>query len=619
MTGRSEQSTPAIGPRFLLGRRHPWLLVLLGIACASRNSADQEPLAIHAQSLGAQREARALEANFANGSDPDRAALEPLIVGFLSRYPEDPQAHRIRLRLAWLRIQQHRWPEAEQLANEVASTESGNVADGATLVRAAIANRRGRSREALGLLRPLAGRLIDENERDLWALESVQASLTERRYAEAIDWMTAWRVDASDEHVALVESQIARRLAAVPHGVLERALSRLTQATSLATLSAARARGRERMVELVRERLAEDALHRQDPQLARRLLDIAPPRFSRPETGAQLSQLALSEPLNTHLAAPVLGIVLEIDTPLLRRRTTEFVAGVVQTLDALGAASTIRIATRTAAPIDSGEYRHVLDELIQEGAVVVVSGLSSAWVRGAVDWFVTQQLALLSLDPVEPVKLENAFRMGIERDPIQRAWQSGVADARPDGILDGEHPFCSSSGTDSVSAPPAAATRRPTLVLDDPQCSATKAWHQTTRTNLPALWLGPEAASMLPLIPNRVPVGLITSLPLSQEPPPESLALWQRRLGRQPTWYEALGHDAAVLVAQALGPLPEEPVTGEIQVRRVRTEVAARLRAARGELWTTERNGFEGGDRIQRQWVVMTPASTKARRGQGLP
>jgi hypothetical protein len=96
--------------------------------------------------------------------------------------------------------------------------------------------------------------------------------------------------------------------------------------------------------------------------------------------------------------------------------------------------------------------------------------------------------------------------------------------------------------------------------------------------------------------------------------PPPSLEAWVKAHPSPPTWWMALGHDAAVLAWASIKDLPvqgtEDP--GEVEARRV--QVAASLAGARAELWTTDASGFGGGRTLPRTIGVREVTSHPGQR-----
>jgi hypothetical protein len=80
-------------------------------------------------------------------------------------------------------------------------------------------------------------------------------------------------------------------------------------------------------------------------------------------------------------------------------------------------------------------------------------------------------------------------------------------------------------------------------------------------------------------------------------------ARWLSSKGRPPTWYEALGHDAAQIAALALGPALREVVRDRERVRAIYRDVAARLASERWpDPWTSDGDRFDASRRLPREF-----------------
>jgi hypothetical protein len=76
-----------------------------------------------------------------------------------------------------------------------------------------------------------------------------------------------------------------------------------------------------------------------------------------------------------------------------------------------------------------------------------------------------------------------------------------------------------------------------------------------------------------------------------------------------PSWFEALGHDAAGLVRAALGNFPTARVDDARSVTELHQRAQAAVLGAEADLWTTERRGFAGAHEMARAWTVVAGAA----------
>ena len=77
----------------------------------------------------------------------------------------------------------------------------------------------------------------------------------------------------------------------------------------------------------------------------------------------------------------------------------------------------------------------------------------------------------------------------------------------------------------------------------------------------------------------------------------EDVRAFIERFGARPTYWTALGRDAAALAGAALAPLPIDATTDPKAVTQRRAIVQAGLQAARVRLWTSDDKGM-GADRV---------------------
>jgi hypothetical protein len=116
-------------------------------------------------------------------------------------------------------------------------------------------------------------------------------------------------------------------------------------------------------------------------------------------------------------------------------------------------------------------------------------------------------------------------------------------------------------------------------------------------------WDGPAADELWAVGAGR--------LPLLEGTRDELESRWLSRKGRPPSWYEGLGHDAAVIAAAVLGPAPAAPIRHPEGVRAAYRAVSERLpRLPLPALWTSEQDHFDASRRLPREFraVRTSPA-----------
>jgi hypothetical protein len=76
---------------------------------------------------------------------------------------------------------------------------------------------------------------------------------------------------------------------------------------------------------------------------------------------------------------------------------------------------------------------------------------------------------------------------------------------------------------------------------------------------------------------------------------------WIGRFGSPPSWFAALGHDAALLAGRAVEQLSDLETEDPAEVTRRRRQATELLARASGELWSTEATGFGGARTLPRK------------------
>src|SRR5207237_48562 len=143
--------------------------------CGGSSAATLPPEPAFANSAPAERAFHRIEARFAAAMPGARGDLEREVREFLSRFGADGRARLVRVYLAWIEVESGRAREGGALAHQVAAGPPGVVRDLAIVVEAAALRRDGKNAEALRLLLPLSGKIVDSNDRGLYSEELIHA------------------------------------------------------------------------------------------------------------------------------------------------------------------------------------------------------------------------------------------------------------------------------------------------------------------------------------------------------------------------------------------------------------------------------------------------------------
>ncbi|HEY5957653.1 MAG TPA: hypothetical protein VIV60_13910, partial [Polyangiaceae bacterium] len=138
-------------------------------ACSSAGNPSQIPQPTWARGPDAQRDARVIDSIWRDGSLRERQATVPLINRFIAQYPGEPRTRTMRLRLAWLSLENNDLDMAKSLIDGASLPSAGSDRDMARVLEATILARRGQPLLGLAQLRELGGGLIDSETRELWA------------------------------------------------------------------------------------------------------------------------------------------------------------------------------------------------------------------------------------------------------------------------------------------------------------------------------------------------------------------------------------------------------------------------------------------------------------------
>src|SRR4051812_27668768 len=185
-------SLAALGPLLLLGCRHSQSEVGL-------------PEASLSASAEAQASFRQLRAAWFSGSTSERRKLEPDLRRFLLRFPSEEPSDMVRVLLAFDCVSRGSLQEARVLIAQV-RVSVGAVHDFSRVAEAYALLRESKPEAAESVLEPLAGKIVDSDERLLFSELRVRAAASARRYTQAVKAAEELLMEApSDGRAALEE------------------------------------------------------------------------------------------------------------------------------------------------------------------------------------------------------------------------------------------------------------------------------------------------------------------------------------------------------------------------------------------------------------------------------
>ena len=607
---------------------------------------------------------------------PERAAREALrglLERFVAKFPDDALVPLAHVYLALVASELGDTAVADRELGLAGPVPTGTTHDLWTVARARVLRLRGEPEPALLLLAPLVGKNVDPIARSVFEEELSLAALATHRDYEAISYMDAWLRASSEESRGRATAAVTALVARLPKDVLLGALQAMrTQRTSL---------GYGVDIErILAQRLAQVATESGDAELARMLLDPdAGSLVVAGEAGVALGELATSRRGLNVVQGRTIGLLLPTASPGLRDESADVLRGVMW---ALGLPRGLRTrkhgaatATDAAAPAthagcaaaedapplgdprpsemlrlvtrdDAGSADRTegsLDELVGEGAGVVVAGLDAETSARALRWGRAHSVAVVALVPPAESDSSSAFGF-VLGEPRQNVIEA-LARAEPALVA---APVAPVIDTAEVSLYPPAGGRLgvlellppiscdvPTTRAGDPRFpltewsrSKTHAWlvsgsarcatdlvdelAQARARGVVGLTL--EAATMGPFTPSvrvvSASAGVVPDVGAASGRDDE-LRRFSTTLGTLSFW-TALGRDAATLSRVALGRLPSDDATDPRVVTQRRVLARDSLATAKARLWSTEKTGWSE-DRTMKRTVCVIDVSRSAK------
>jgi hypothetical protein len=581
----------------------------LVLGCASGETLPSPPTATLGQSVAAQLAYRPLEQAWREGSGGEREALEPKLTKFVQSFPTDPEARQVQVWLGWLALSKNRLDVAQSFADKASVDKVGSTFEAAQVLRAAILTRRGQPEQSLALLEPLSGKIIDARERDTWAREIIRADLRLKHDDDALKWALVWRLESSEDRRASTDREINLVLDQVSRPALDRLWSQLVSAERIATTSPTRKQGRIWMREAVTQRLARFAIDSRDSTLARRLLNDAWLPLQNNTNLRRLARVAARGEADVQNLTRAVGVIVELDDAEQRRRSSDLLTGMLQTLGELEAPNSVRLHTHEAPRGDQQAYAKATEDLYNEGVALVVGGFEPDSARTLAAQARAKMLPVIALARLaEP--LDSVFFFDTSDHAITERWlqttSSPIAAAR---VVTDQDPVCAADADAPCALWHKARVERVLLACGElcaqhlGQSAADAAW-------TPAVWLGPKAGEAADFWRDEQVKGVVT-FSRFVTPHAGDLDRWRQRFARLPSYYEVLGHDVAALAMAALREFPNSVAPDPASREKALRSVAARLAGARAALWSGESTGF-GPDRSLVPTFLIEPRSPRS-------
>lgn len=564
-----------------------WGGLALALYCAAcggsrGHAADDASFATLSTSREAQDAFRPLARRFAAASGRERVAMDPQLRAFRAQFSRDPLARHADALLAWAALERGDAAGAARAAHEVRLRGGGAVGDLAAVIEGAATRRQGDAEQALRILRPLVGKVVDGHVRTLLDEEVVEAALATRRWDDAMRFIRTWLQETGEEG-AQAYARIGKRLESIPPDVLFRVLEGRTTLLRAGDDSP----DARRLRRLVAARLARAVRESREPKLARRVLDVAGALLGE-DDGEAVAELA-SGATTARFEPGTVGLLLGTSDDEARRRGVAAATGIALGLGLPNG------HTRLVSRDDGGGERTYegLLSLVADGAGVIVAGTTAQGSETAAQFAQANRIPVILLGPLRvPSESEFVFEVGerLERalGELRRALEERGTKAETVWLED-----LDASTTDITGALPCSAAVGPLrgrVVLGGEGCRSI-----IESAQLP-LALGLDGRSL-----RRKGALLLTTGQFGVDAGATMSAEWNRlRGGGEPGWWVGLGHDAGVLAGLAMRVVAGAGTDQLPDVLARRADAAKALTSVEGSLWTTEATRFGPDRRLAR-------------------
>lgn len=595
--------------RFQLAAGCFWLALA---GCGSAASTGPQPEASLAGSAEAQAHFRAVREQWVSSPLDARAGLQPALTAFVQRYPQDAQGRWARIYLAWIALQRGELELSERWLALAEPGPAGAAKDLLLVVQASLDLARGQAEAAYRQLLELQGRLIDADDRLLCLDQLVLAALASGQHRQAVGHMLELAAQAARRHRERVWRMLEPRLARIPPPVLEASLPTLSGARvqSPGVRPAERAAAAGWMRRQILELLSRSALSAQDVALAQRLVASASSQQTDETKKSELLLLATQGGVTRTIRGRTLGLALQLDDPTLTQRSIDVATGLASTLELAASergADPVVLQTRQG---EGGTIGEALARLAGDGASLILAGLDPEAARLAADFSEARGIPVLLLH--EPAARgaalpESAFVLGADATAANEVLYAAL-ERSADSVMAVGSPK-SPCGSEGGGQPGLGALRHVAISFEGTASCARDVLMGLAGASHPAVvGFGLDALGLLgtPLGGTEAWALGAGRVPLFTGRRDAGLARVYSRTGRGPTWYEALGHDAALFARASLGPAAPDVIRDPGAIAAVHRQVRASLREARIEgLWTTNSASFGPDRRLPREFHAV--------------
>ncbi len=586
----------------------------IAVAACGGTSAGPPPVASLALTTEAATDFAPIRRGFAeHRSAPEvRLGLERFIV----RREGDPLVPLAHLYLANILLDGGDVDRAKQQVEAAGHPAPGNTNDWRTATLARIDRRAGRAADTVKALSGLVTQVVDVTLRDIVVEELALAAVEAKQELAAIGYLDTWLRTASDERHDDVRNRVLAAILKMDPLALERSSQSMQgEGSGYST----------ELRKMVAETLGARARDNGDTKLAQYLLQSDSARFLvGTPLGTELRELATSLRGARAVTGRTIGLLLPTGSTELRDAAADVARGVAFALgiprikkeDDDGT----KLVTRT--DMEGTAIEVGLEELAGSGAAIIIAGVGPDGADKVRDWSERNGIPVIVLGPVKDPPARFAFVVG-------ESPKSSIDLLGPALVTKRDPTFATIVGP--MSAPFAVANPAP--IRCEPPISRetfpTTAWQRaSTHTFLVS---GPTACSRalsfsLPPGPNVVGLSLeaqngfdgsssgahvltvgagLLPVDVAATAKDPKLLAYQAQFGTRPSFWTALGHDAAVLARAAMQSLPDDATDSATEVTKRREIARSGLESAKVLLWTSEASGFAAGHVLARALRVV--------------
>ncbi len=616
------------------------VVLVLAAACfggvpACSGSKEAAPQAALASSTAAGALFTQIREDWGRRTAEGRLQLRRSLTGFLAAYPKDGLAPLARVYLILSLMEpEPDWPRADLLLASTPEPAPGIVHDLYLIAKARSLRRHAQPDQAFDLLRPLVGKMVDDVARGMLEEEVTLDAFEAHHDYEAVAYMDAWLRGVSEEEHDAARAKIAKILEGFSDAVLENSLRSMRDRGSSGY-------GAE-IQRLVAERLGAIAVTKGDPALARWLLDPdAGVAMIGGDAGVVLGELATSKRGIGSVAGRTIGLLLPTGSSDLRDEAADVARGVAWALDLPRSEPKGGDGTRLVTRDDAGDPERMeagFEELAGEGASIILAGMDEASADRAIEWGERRSIAVVALAaPASKTPGAFTFVVGTPLRAVVTALTAALAtrkDLKIAPVVEGEavqlftRPYDTKGAFTllppvpcDVEAKRAGEPRFPVafwesegahawLILGPPDCARDVFHEEGTRAKGGTFGLSLEASSAT----ERPKAGRVlaasagvvpgTSLEVN-DPRLVDVHSLTARFGGQPSWWTAVGRDAAMLARRALSSAPTDAVALPKAIAERRGAARDALATAHERLWTTDADGFAGQHVLPRELRIV--------------